>query len=117
MMNKSASTTAAPISVAPSISRVVIGVVPAVNTAPEPVKLVAVNTPVELSDAVSAAAALAARAALHQLQQPAAAVSVIASPPAAVRAAGVAAAAVTTAVVAAVAAVDVAPAASRQPRP
>ena len=58
--NKSPSTISAPISVPPSIFNVAIGVVPVVNPAPEPLKLVAVNSPVELSDAVSAASALAA---------------------------------------------------------
>ena len=60
IINKSASTIAAPISVAPSISKVVSGVVPAVNPAPEPANDVAVNTPVELKDAFSAAASDAA---------------------------------------------------------
>ena len=88
---RSASTIASPISVPPSISNVANGVVPAVNPAPEPVKLVALNTPVELNDAVSAATPLAAVlklslvALLEELKSP----SDTASIPAAIRTASV----------------------------
>ena len=48
-MNSSASTIAAPISVAPSMSNVERGVVPADNPAPDPVNCVAETVPVTLA--------------------------------------------------------------------